>query len=353
MVSLEKLVTPTAIQTWWDNTNANQQAYLGERLFPATKIQGLEISKIGGRAGLPVQLKASAFDTQATYRDRLTVEKTTQQLPFFRERMKIDEKTRQQILAIGNDSVLAGFLGYIFDDVGNLLIGARATRERMVMELLSTGHVKMNSNGVKLDYDYGLSKNQKVTPAVDWTDTQNSNPVNDLADWVDYARTKFHIGLGYVVMTTKTFNLIKANKAVQQMLYPNSPNAGALLVTRNQVRDLIQNAAGLTVLFNDAAYADEVGGAGKQFYPDYTVTLLPTGGVCGRMVFGTTPEEIDLATRAKTAADTRIVDTGVAVYTRVIDHPVNVEVIVSQICLPSFGADVADGAGSIIIGKVG
>ena len=67
---------------------------------------------------------------------------------------------------------------------------------------------------------------------------------------------------------------------------------------------------------------------------------------------GTTPEEVDLLSNSKFAANTRIVDTAVAVYTRTIDHPVNVETIVSQIALPSFGADINGGAGSILIADV-
>ena len=70
------------------------------------------------------------------------------------------------------------------------------------------------------------------------------------------------------------------------------------------------------------------------------------------MTFGTTPEEADLATNPKFASNTAIIDTGVAVYTKTIDHPVNVEVIVSQICLPSFSSDIEGGAGSIIIANV-
>lgn len=346
------LVTPTNVLQYWDNTKANQSAYMGEMLFPATKIQGLELNKIGGRAGLPVQLKASAFDTQATYRDRLSIEVTKQKMPFFRERMKIDEETRQQILAINNDAILKNYVSRIFDDAGNLIRGARATRERMAMELISTGHVKINGNGVKLDYNYNLSNKQRVNASVAWTDKVNSKPLQDLIDWVDYFRTKFYVSLGYAVMTTKTFNMIKASESVSYILYPNSPSAGKQLVTTPQVIDLIRSATGLQVLINDKAYADEVGGAGKPFFPDGVVSLLPVGGVLGNMTFGTTPEEVDLLTNPKTAGNTRITDVGVAVYSRLIDHPVNVEVIVSQICLPSFGADVEGGAGSILIAKV-
>lgn len=345
-------ITPANILAYWDNAKADQSTYMGEMLFPAAKIQGLELNKVGGRAGLPVRLKASAFDTQATYRDRLSIEVTKQKMPFFRERMKVDEETRQQILAISNDQILRGYVTRIFDDAGNLLRGSRATRERMAMELISTGRVKIEGNGVKLDYNYNLSNKQKVKASVTWTDIVNSKPIQDLIDWVDYFRTEFHVPMGYVVMNTKTFNLIKKSESTIAILYPTAANLGKQLVTTPQVKDLILSATGLQVLINDAAYADEVGGAGKPFYPEGVCTLLPVGGKLGNMVFGTTPEEIDLLTDTKTSGNTRITDTGVAVYTRLIDHPVNREVIVSQICLPSFGADVDGGAGSILIAKI-
>ena len=70
------------------------------------------------------------------------------------------------------------------------------------------------------------------------------------------------------------------------------------------------------------------------------------------MVFGTTPEEIDLMTNASYAGDVRIVDTGVAVNTQTIAVPVNVITTVSQIVLPSFTNDVEGGAGAILIADV-
>lgn len=346
------LVSAQNVVTYYDNVKADQSTYLGERLFPARKIQGLELNKVGGRAGLPVQLKASAFDTQATYRDRLSIEVTKQKMPFFRERMKVDEEIRQQILAISNEAILRPYITRYFDDTVNLVRGARAARERMAMQLISTGHVIIEGNGVKLDYNYGFNKKQIAKPVTTWDDTANSTPLQDMSDWIDDFRTNFHVPLQYAVMTTKTFNLIKASQSIKQIIYPNAANVSNQFVTSNQVKEVIQNGIGLTVLINDNAYADEVGGAGKQFFPNGVVTFLPVGGVLGNMVFGTTPEEIDLLANSKTAANTRITDTGVAIYTRLIDHPVNVETIVSQICLPSFGADVEKGAGSILIANV-
>lgn len=346
------LVTPANIAAYWDNRKASQDAYMGEMLFPATKIQGLELNKIGGRAGYPVELVASAFDTQATYRDRLSIEVQKTKMPFFRERMKIDEETRQAIMAISQDSILRNYIPRIFDDTNNLIKGARAVRERMAMELISTGKIKIQGNGVNLTYDYKLSKDQKVAPATKWTDSANATPIQDMIDWIDDFRTKYGVVLEYAVMNTKTFNMIKASDEVKAILYPTATTIGKQLVTPAQVKDLIQRTVGVTILLNDNNYAVKVGGKGIKMFPDGVVTLIPRGGVLGQMTFGTTPEEIDLATNPKFASNTRIVDLGVAVYTRTIDHPVNVEVIVSQICLPSFGSDIEGGAGSIVIATV-
>ena len=346
------IVTPINITTFWDRAKESQATYLGERLFPAQKVVGLELNKIGGRAGLPVELVASAFDTQATYRDRLGIEVQKTKMPFFRERMKIDEETRQQIMAISQDNILRNFIPRIFDDTNNLIRGARTVRERMAMELISTGKIKIQGNGVNLTYDYKLAKDQKVTAKVNWGDSANATPIQDMINWVDNFRTTYGVSLEYAVMTTKTFNLIKSADEIKSVLYPNASTVGKQLVTTMQVKDLVRQTTGVTILLNDNVYAVKVGGKAVKMFPDGVITFIPVGGVLGNMTFGTTPEEVDLLSNPKFASNTRIVDTGVAVYTRTIDHPVNVEVLVSQICLPSFSSDVEGGAGSILIATV-
>ena len=351
-MNLFDIVTPANITAYWDNSQASQESYMGDFLFPVKKIAGIELNKIGGRAGLPVALKESMFDTQATYRDRQSIEVAKSKMPFFRERMKVDEELRQQILAISNDAILNTYVNRIFDDANNLIKGAKVSRERMAMQLISTGKVKLSGNGVKLEYDYHMNKKQKVSASTSWHNTATSTPIQDIIDWVDQFNKDFRVKLGYMVMTTATFNLIKASQSVAKQLYPTATSVAGLLVLPQQVKDLIKNATGLTILINDNAYAETVGGVAVPFFPDDVVTFLPVGGVLGNMVMGTTPEEVDLLTNPKFAPNTRIVDTGVAVYTRTIDHPVNVETVVSQIALPSFGADVNGGAGSILIANV-
>ena len=355
-VNIFDLVTPGNIVAYYDATHENQSSYMGEQLFPATKQMGLELNKIGGRAGLPVELKASAFDTQATYRDRQSIEVSKQKMPFYRERMKIDEETRQEIMKIsagGNANILKPYLNRIFDDTNNLLRGARVSRERMVMELISTGKINIAGTGVKLEYDYGFNKKyQYVAPSTQWSDTANSTPLQDMLDWVDAFKIKYGVTLGFAVMTTKTFNYLVANKNIVKEIYPTIADPTGLAVKRAQVKQAVLDVVGVQVLINDNIYATKVGGEGKKFFPDNVVSFLPNGGVLGNMVFGTTPEEIDLMANNKFNGTTQIVDTGVAVTSMLIPHPVNVETMVSQICLPSFASDVDGGAGSILIANV-
>ncbi len=347
-----ELINPQNIVAYWDATNENQQNYLGDRLFPSRKVIGLELSKLTGRASVPVTLKASAFDTQATYRDRQSIEIQKTNLPLYRERYRIDETTRQQLLATSSQPVLRNLVEHIFDDANDLRRGAKVAREKAAMQLLTTGHVKIEGNGVKLDYDYGVSKAQKVSAATGWGDTVNSKPLQDLNDWVDYAQTKWGVSLGYVIMSPRTFTLLKSSESIAFALYPTATNAGKMFVTSQQVKDIVAATTGLTVLVYKETYKDDLHSAAKPFFPDGVVTLIPSSGVVGNTYFGTTPEEADLLNGVRQAGTTTIVDTGVALYSRLIDHPVSTEIICSQVCLPAFSSDVESGAGTILIGKV-
>ena len=355
-ISIFDIVTPGNVIAYYDKRMANQETYMGELLFPATKQLGTELTKIGGHAGVPVELKASAFDVQATFRDRLSVETRTQTMPFFKEGMRVDEKIRQQLLNLasaGNSQVLAPLVSNIFDDTSNLLRGARVVRERMAMELIATGKIAVKSNGGAMDYDYGLDEDyQKVVTDKAWSDTDTAKPLQDMRDWVEKFKIKYGVNLGYAVMTSKTFSYIANNKNVIKQLYPTLADPSGLLIRNEQVKQLVQDAVGVQILINDNIYATQVRGANKKFFPDDVISFLPMGGRLGNMVFGTTPEEVDLMNSALTSAKVQITDTGVAVKTSVSYDPVNVNTIVSQICLPSFNSDVEGGAGLILIAKV-
>ena len=93
-----KLVSPAAISMNWKTAATVTDPYLGEVLFPRRQKAGLDLKWIKGNKGLPISLMPSAFDAQATYRDRIGVSAIETEMPFFREGFKIKEKDRQEIL---------------------------------------------------------------------------------------------------------------------------------------------------------------------------------------------------------------------------------------------------------------
>lgn len=88
----------------------------------------------------------------------------------------------------------------------------------------------------------------------------------------------------------------------------------------------------IEVVVNDKRYVDDSGNTVK-YIPTETFVMFPDGDL-GNTWFGTTPAESDLM--AGSAANVSITDTGVAVTTVQKVDPVQVETIVSMICLPSF-----------------
>ena len=103
-------------------------------------------------------------------------------------------------------------------------------------------------------------------------------------------------------------------------------------VSDAKVKQFILDELEINVYLNDYKYVDSAG-RDQKFVADNVVSLLPDGKL-GDTMFGTTPEESDLL--SSNIANVDIVDTGVAVTTIQHANPVNVETVVSMICLPSF-----------------
>ena len=132
-------------------------------------------------------------------------------------------------------------------------------------------------------------------------------------------------------MLNTVLNYLLQNKAIKVAINPLA--GGSNLVRDAELKSLLTSELGLTVAIYDKKFKDE-SGATHNFYPDGYVTLLPSNTV-GNTYYGTTPEEADLQS-ANFNGDVSIVETGVAVTTINIPHPVNKETIVSEIVLPSF-----------------
>lgn len=325
------LMTSTQLVAYWETLTQDEAPYPAEELFPDDKKNGLSLQWIKGSRGLPVVLKTSAFDVYAVPRPRIGFEKLTAEMPYFKESTYIDEELRQElntVLATGIQSFIDSVMNRVFDDETNLLRGARASRERMRMMALTTGYVSMANNGQTFTYDYNVT--HKVNAAVSWSDHANADPLEDLRVNKELIQDQTGAEVTRAMCNGVTWRHLRNNEKIQKQIFVLTNGVGA--VSDSRLRQFIKDELDLDVVINDKRYTDESGNTVK-FMPDNTFVMFPAGDL-GKTWFGTTPAESDLITSA--AANVSITDTGVAVTTIQKADPVQVETIVSMICLPSF-----------------
>lgn len=334
MPTIYDIMTAENVQGYYEESTQNAIPALGQSLFPRAKQRGLKLSYIKGRGGLPVVLKPSAFDVRVTLRDRIGLETIETELPFFKEAYLIKESDRQELLTMletGNSSYVNMITQNIFDDTKDLLDGAEAQEERLRMQLLTQGKIAVASNGVNLEYDYGMPEDNKLKATKAWSDP-TADIGKDLIEWMFAARAKGH-SLTRALTNSSTLMSIGGNAEIAKAILAAGNGAG--IVTPQMVAQYVSSKFGFTFIVYDKVFINEDGET-KKYVPDGTITFLPAGPV-GKTVFGTTPEEADLMSGA-TDAQVSLVNTGMAITTTKKTDPVNVETKVSMIVLPSFEA---------------
>jgi hypothetical protein len=325
------LMQSQELTAYWEELTQDEAPYPCEELFPDDKKRGISLKWIKGSKGLPVVLKTSAFDVHAIPRARVGFEKLTAEMPYFKESTYIDEELRQElnlVLETGNQAYIDSVMNKIFDDETRLLRGARASRERMRMMALTTGIISMAANGQAFTFDYGVS--HKGNAKVAWSDHTNSDPIEDMRAAKETIQDETGATITRAMCDGKTWRDIRNNEKIKKAIFVLTNGVGA--VSDNQLRQYIQEEVDIEILVNDKRYKDENETTAK-FMPENTFVMFPDGDL-GKTWFGTTPAESDLMSGS--VANVSITDTGVAVTTVQKADPVQVETIVSMICLPSF-----------------
>lgn len=327
--------TSKALAAYYNTRLADQnmQPFLGDELFPSRKKMGLNLKYIKGAKGLSTSLSLSAFDVKSTKKDRIGFEAVQTKMPFFKNNMLIDEELRQELLIAiesGNSEYIDTILRNIFDDTITLLDAAAVSRERMRMQLLSTGTIVMANNGQEYSYDYGLSTDQKYTPTTLWSST-SAAPLDDIIAMQDIIENKGYARPRRAITSRKVLRMLMKNEGIKQAIYVMSN--GKVTLTEANVKNYFKENANIDIAVYDKSYLDEEGKA-QRYLPEDLFILIPEGDL-GNTWFGTTPEEADLRSGA-TDAEVVVVDTGVAITTTKTTDPVSVDTKVSQVCLPSF-----------------
>lgn len=331
-MSIYDLIISEEIVAYWELLTQDREPYMGEELWPDDKKLGLDLKWLKGSNGLPIVLKASAFDVAAIPRPRIGFERLSAEMPFFKESKYIDEELRQElnkVIESNNQAYIDAVVNRIFNDEMELLEGAAAQRERMRMMALTTGTIVMEGNGQVYEYDYGMPDGHKVTATKSWSD-----PTAPILEDIRTGKQKILDDTGVTVeravCSSKVFGYFRINNEIKASI--NTLTDGAGYISDARIKQFFLDELELTIVTNDKRYKDETGKA-QRYIPDDVFTMFPARQL-GNTWFGTTPEESDLM--SSSVANVTITDTGVAVTTVEKADPVNVETKVTMICLPDF-----------------
>ena len=331
-MSIFDVITSNEIATYWEMLTQDREPYMGEELFPPQQKLGLDLKWIKGSKGLPVVLKASAFDVAAIPRPRLGFERLATEMPFFKESMYIDEELRQElnkVIESGNQAIIDTIVNRIFDDETRLLEGAAAQRERMRMMMLTTGVISLSGNGQVYDYDYGVPSSHKITTSKSWSDP-TATIIDDIRTLKETIVNDTGVEATRAICSNKVLGYMRKNTELKQTIMVLTDGQG--FVSDARIRQFFMDEIGVDIQTYDKRYIDETG-TQQRYIADDVFVMFPAGQL-GTTWFGTTPEQSDLMTSG--AANVSIVDTGVAITTMQKTDPVNVETKVTQICLPDF-----------------
>lgn len=325
---------------------SNSITYAGAVFFPDKRTMGVDIKWFKLHSVVGTALKPSAYNAMSTIRPRAGFNGIVEEMPLFRESMKIDERDLFEIQRAqsSDDPYLQEVLDHIYDDTNNLIEGANISAERMRMNLLApiNGEMKIvigMADNTLYSYDYdkdGTWKTEhylELTGTDTWDNPETAKPLTDIRTGVLFLK-----GLGsapmYTMMTSKTFDYLLESEQIKNAFITSSGKIVDFL-DEETVKDVFRRKTGLTPILYDKQFTDyDANATKKNFFPDDYVTIIGAGQL-GNTHRGVTPEERTLM--GSDAADVYVLDSGIAVATKTVyGPPVEYHTTASMLALPSF-----------------
>jgi hypothetical protein len=158
--------------------------YVLENVLPYRQVEDLDFEHIIGEFHEPIIAEFSGFSAEGKLRGRDGFRKFIEEL----------RPIKQQMSITGKDYIMARkykdenrIISRLFNDTGFVYDGVRARAEKMRAEVLSSGVLSVNEGGQNFSVDYQVPDELKIvisTNTSKWSDTVNSNPIQDMINWL-------------------------------------------------------------------------------------------------------------------------------------------------------------------------
>lgn len=231
-----------------------------------------------------------SFDAEAGIGDRPGAQRLRGRIAPISRKIRLGEEDR-----LRNESQQTGdtrrLVDAIFDDAANMTRSVRARVTLAKGQVLYTGKVTLNENGVVTAADYGLPAGHIVAPGTLWSNTA-ATIVADLQTWrTTYMTTNKGLQPGEMLISTPILGYMLRNTEMRTLLA--TIGGTPALITQNGVAQVLQ-AFGLPP-FRVMDTQVMVNGAATFLVPqDRVVFLPPRTAPLGATPFGVTAEALDL-----------------------------------------------------------
>lgn len=261
-------------------------AMMGEELFPEVKKQSLEFEMLTNASKTPVIASVHGFDTESEIGQR-EAEKKAIELALIKRKMQLKEKEIIALESPRNEAERQSLMKDVYNDFDNLIESVRARVEKMRMDLISSGVITLDENGLSATIDYGVPTENKVTN-VDWS-SATANPINDMISWAN----KLDQMPGRVITSNTILAKILANKNVTNALFGKDTTR---LASVGELNTYLESLGLPKIYTYDRKYRKlEANGTytKHRYFPEDKFVMLPSETL-GETVYGPTAEEIRL-----------------------------------------------------------
>lgn len=276
----------------------------------------------------PDAAQVRAWDTEAPIGSRQGARRLMGELPPISKKMRLgeEERLRKRALERGNNTDI---VNAIYDDAANLTRAVLARVEMMRGEVLETGQIVINENGVQQTVNFGRTAGHTVSAATKWDVIATATPVADMRSWVQTYIDKNGVAPALALTSSSVIGYLMQNAEIRALASTISGVPG--LVTLGTVQQVFA-AFGLPPLVPyDTAV--RVGGVSTRVTNVKKLTLLPPADEpLGKTFFGTTAEALELQEARAIAADQA---PGLISTVHKMDDPVSIWTKVTGIALPT------------------
>lgn len=244
---------------------------------------------------IPIMAQYHAFDTEAKTTPLIPIDTRGVEKGLIKVKRNQSERLRELVRTGVQENQL---LDYVLND-GIRLADQVVTRTKVAKnELLATGQVTIQENGLGLTVDYGVPE---AHTQFELDLSRTADVPSQLQEIVDSAR-EVGVVLTGIVTSRKNINKMRKNDLVQYEI--NGAIGSGALVRRSALEDWLGSEYGLnTVIEQDLTYGADVSlSDGRpvistaRYYPEDKVTFFATnpGGQLGVGLWGN-PPEVDAA----------------------------------------------------------